>query len=570
MRERRCRRGVLAAVAVAALTAVGCAGIPDHGSVQVGRELSAVGGLGDVDVRVLPPAALPGMTPIALVRGFLRAMVNHDGNYEIARSYLTPRAARGWDSNAGVTTYDDSGVRVDQTGRRAGASTVRFRAPLVGRIDGRGDFTPKSGEIRSTFQLVRASGQWRIDKLPGGALLSRLDAQRSFRLADVFYLNRDGTALVPEQVLLRPEPRGATTALVRALLAGPGPWLAPAVETSFPTGTDLVGNVPVDQAGVAEVNLSAGVRQASSHQLRTLSAQLVWTLRQVTEIRAVRLLADGSPVVLAGVPVDQPRTAWSSYDPASPPRVAGVFYSAPAGWRGVNGGDPQAVGGGRLAAVAESNDGNRIAGIHSGRLFVGPAGRTLTSRLHADTFTRPTFDRAADVFTVATRGARRWVAEVTTDGALRTVPADRSLLAQPVQQLRMSRDGARVAAIIGAVGHGRLVVGRVVVDRGTTRLTGFRAVLPRTPDVRGLAWDGADVLMVTAVGARVGRELLAVDVNGYGFRSVSTAGLAAQPVDVAAAPGRPVLVEAGASVWRDDATVGWRRIGRGHQPSYAD
>jgi hypothetical protein len=88
--------------------------------------------------------------------------------------------------------------------------------------------------------------------------------------------------------------------------------------------------------------------------------------------------------------------------------------------------------------------------------------------------------------------------------------------------------------------------------------------------VRGVAWWAADLLAATAADAGGGRELVAVDVDGYGTQTVPTAGLPTQPVDVAAAPGEPLLVTAGDSVWLDDPVVGWRRLGRGSDPTYAD
>ena len=555
--------------------AAGCAGIPTGGPVQVGRALPPAGGLGDNDIRVLPPAPLPGMAPADIVHGFLRAMVNQDGDFEIARAYLTTHAAAIWDASSVVTTYDDSRVQVVETPPAGATRSVSLEAPRIGLIDRRGDFTPRTGIVRSTFQLQRQGGQWRIDKLPAGVLLSTLDAQRAFRLADVYYLNGDATSLVPEQVLLRPASRGVATSLVRALVTGPGPWLAPAVRTGFPSGTDLLGNVPVDANGVAEVNLTSAVRQASTTQLQALSAQLVWTLRQVTEVTGVRLLADGSPVAVPGVGVDQPRTAWPTFNPAAPPVLTDAFYAGRNGWPGIGADVPGLDRANRLTGVALSRDGLHFAGLHivgprSVQLYVGRTGDAPTRRLTADSLTDPTFDAAGDVFTVAKRGPRRWVAEIAADGGRRDVATEAALMSRPIQELRVSRDGARFAAVRGPAGAGRLVVGRVATSRGLPRFGAFRAVLPGVSDVRGVAWDGADQLVVTAADPAGGRELWAVDVDGYSARILSTEGVAEPPTDVAAAPGLPLVVTAGSMVWIDDPAGGWRRVGRGSQPAYAD
>lgn len=571
MPDRRARIGVVCA----ALALTGCAGIPHGGSVHIGRPIPAPGGLDDVDVRVLPAAAQPGLPPNDVVRGFLRAVVNADSNYDIARSYLTRRAAASWHAGGGVTTYDDSGVNIRVVGHGSATRTLQLHAPRVGVIDPRGDFSPRGGEVRATFGVVRQNGEWRIDRLPDGVLLSTFDTQRAFRPALVYYLNRTGTTLVPEQVLLQLT-SGSATPLVRALVSGPGAWLAPSVRTGFPEKTELLGNVPVEHDGTAEVNLTAAVRQASPSQLKVLSAQLVWTLRQVNEIKRVRILADGAPLPVPGVPVNQPTNAWPTFNPAAPPATGVAAYDRDGRWQTVGGtlrGLSTSAAG--LAGVAISHDGSTIAGLrvhrHGTTLAVGPRGRVPAGRLTADSLTPPTFDPSGAAYTVATRGGVRSIEVVPAAGdrPLRAT-ADRFLLDRPVQELRLSRDGERLAAVVGTPGHGRLLVGRVTTSRGAVHFGAFRNVLPDAADVRGVAWDGGDQLVVTAADAVGGRELVEVDVDGYGTRTVPTSGLVGQPVDLAAAPGRPLLVVAGLAVWRDNPTGGWSRVGSGDQPIYAD
>ena len=565
----------LVGLLAAGLLLVGCAGIPQGGGVHVGRPVPAPGGLGDIDVRVLPAAAQPGDAPSDIIRGFLRALVNSDGDYEIARSYLTRRASSGWDAGPGVTTYDDSGVAVGATTGGTNSRTLEFHAPRIGVIDARGTFEPRAGVVRATFGVVHQNGQWRIDRLADGVLLSTLDAQRAFKTALVYYLNPAGTTLVPEQVLLRPTQRGAPTALVRALLAGPGPWLSPSVRSGFPGSTELLGNVPVDPAGLAEVNLSSAVRQASPTQLKALSGQLVWTLRQVNEINAVRVLADGSPLAVPGEPVNQTISAWRSFDPAARPALVVAAYDRGGSWRPVGRSLPGLAGtAAGLTGVALSHDAKTLAGLRIHRrstsLVMGALGSTPAVRLTADSLTPPTFSRSGLAVTMQTRAGVRSVVAVATDGAVRQVTAERALLQRPVQRLRLSRDGTRVAAIVGAIRHGRLLVGRVTLTRAVIRFDAFRRILPDAADVGGVAWNGGDELLVTAANAAGGREIVAVDVDGYGTRTVATSGLSGQPTDLAAAPGGALLVTSGSAVWRDDATDGWTRVAAGDQPVYPD
>ena len=562
----------IGAVLLVSMALSACAVIPDRGVVHVGRPVSAPGGLGDIDVRVLPAAAQPGMSPSDVVHGFLRALVSQDTNYDIARTYLTNRAASTWRPGTGVTTYDDSAVQLSTVGGTSAARTLQLAAPRLGDIDARGNFAPKGGTVTASFGLVRQNSQWRIDRLRDGVLLSALDAQRAFRPAVVYYFNRSGTELVPEQVFLRPVP-GVTTALVHALVDGPGDWLAPSVRSGFPAGTGLLGNVPVDPTGVAEVNLTSSVRQASTVELKALSAQLVWTLKQVSDVSVVRILSDGSPIAIPGVSANQPVNSWPDVAPGATSRVSVAAFSSSRGWRLLGAHRVMASTSG-LSGLAFSDDGSHVAGVVDGgggaALLVGQRGQQLATRVTARTLSSPTFDTEGNVYVVGRRSLGQEVLMVPATGAVRVVGTDATLGAHPVQALRLSHDGARVAAVVGRVGHARLLVGRVAVVRGEVRFEAFRNVLPGVRDVRGVAWDGADQILATVADATGGRELLAVDVDGYATRTIPTTGLAGQPTDVAAAAGRPILVVADGAVWRSEPTGSWTRLGTGDQPAYAN
>ncbi|HET7310793.1 MAG TPA: LpqB family beta-propeller domain-containing protein [Mycobacteriales bacterium] len=564
------RRRLLAPLVVAVVLVAGCAEIPTSGAVRVGRPLSAVGGLGDVDVRVQPPQAHPGMSPTDVVLGFLRAVVNNDGDYEIARSYLSTHAAQTWNAT-GVTTYDDGSVEISAAAPSGKGRTVSLQVNRRGFVDARGEFSPSTGRLQSTYHLVRQQREWRIDQLPNGVLLSTSDAQRALRLATLYYVDRTHTSLVPEQVLLRPQAIGFTTATMRALLDGPGPWLAPAVRTGFPRGSNLLGNVAVSQDGTAEVNLSAPVRQASRTQLRELAAQVVWTVLQDSQISAVRLLADGAPLNLPGVPAVQTRATWSDYDPA-PPQDVPAFYSGPGGWRSATGGsNPSLQSAAGLSWLATSFDGRYLAALGGvpgdQRLLTWHSGGRPETRLSAASLTPPVVDRNGEVVVVASGRRRQQLVVVTPLGRRVRVVAP-SLESAPVSALALAPDGSRIAAVVGGPDRGRLLVGRVSDGSRGVVFDGFRNVLPSWTDVRGVAWDGADQLVVTAADDAHHRRLVAVDSDGYSSRVLSTDGVRGEPVDVAAAPGQPLVLVAADAVWVARAAGGWRRVGRGGQPRY--
>jgi len=556
----------VAAAAVVALA--GCGGMPSGGVVHVGRALPAAGGLSDVDVHSLPPPWQPGLAPKDVVDGFLRALVNDDDDYSIARSYLTTSAAAKWRPAAGVTTYEDDALRTEQTAASTTAHTITVTAPRIGQIDAHGDYAAAPGTLTASYALVREGTGWRIARLPDGVLLSALDVPRFFRTADLYFLNSTGTSLVPEQVLVQNSPRGAATALISLLLAGPGRALAPAVHSAAPPGTSLVGNVPVDAAGVADVNVSNGLRLVSRRTLSAFSAQLVWTLRQVSGVTAVRLLVDGAPVPV-GASARQPVRAWPQFDPAPRPASPSLLW--------VSGGRPHGSGDGAPAlhsalvpvlSVARSGDGHTVAAVQGTRagmrLVTGRAGAPLRARLTATTVTTPTFDAMGDVVVVTTSAGRRRVVAVTPSGAVRDVPADTSILRSAVTELRLSHDGARAAVVDGA---GRLLVGLAETQRGQLALSGFRVVAPALQAVAGLSWSGADSIVVTAAGPG-GRQVVETDSDGYSLRTIPTDGVHGQPVAVAAAPGLPLVIRtADGRMWAELGT--WHRLSTGNAPVYS-
>ena len=559
------RNRLAVGLAAVALAATSCASMPTHGAVHSGRPLSATGGLGDLDVRVLPPFWHAGMAPAGAVDGFLRALVNDDDDYAIARSYLTGSANRSWQPDTGITTYDDTSSRTTVTDSR-----VTIRAPRLGRIDQRGGYEPTPGTLTSTFTMAKVNGSWKIDKLANGVLLSASDAQRAFRLANVYYLNRPGTTLVPDQVLLQGSPRGVATALMSALLAGPSAWIAPAVHTALPAGTALIGTVPVHDNGVADVNLSASVRSASPHELMAASAQITWTLRQVPGVSAVRLFADGAPLSGTGVPARQPVASWPSYDPSAKPSTNALVYVTHQHLRTTGGNTSNVARSdpGHVVSVAQSGDGSVLAVVQQvgaqQDLLVGRLGQRLTRRLTATTMTAPTFDVDGAAVTVVTAAGGRRVMAVDRDGHARVVAVDTDLARHPVTSLRISRDGSRVAAVVGP---GELLVGRVAGRGGTEAFGGFRAVLPDAHAVAGVSWSGADTIVVTAASGSSRREVVETDTAGYAVRSFDTAQVRGAVVDVAAAPGRPLVVVTGSGqLW--SSAGGWTSFAVGVAPVY--
>jgi hypothetical protein len=569
------RLGML--LVLAGLTAA-CATIPNTGPVQPGAAVLAEGE--DPIIRVVARPPTPGMGPAEIVRGFLSASSSAEGDHAVAREYLTPKAAQTWHPDVRVLIYDQN---LGITLREPTASRVMARARVMGRLDQRGAYTatPATTTV-STFLLGRVDGQWRIKSLPEGLLLTQLDIDRSYRAVSLYFLNATGSNLVPDPVYLPVVQPGLSTRLVQSLLHGPTPWLAPSVSTAFPAETQLlVDSVPVEN-GVAHVDLSASVLDASAVQREQLTAQLVWTLSELPDVNAVSITVQGQALPVGASSASQTTADWAAYTPDALPDDANAYVLAHAGLRQITDTKlvpvPGYVGtaGTTIADPAISVDEATVAVLsvnHRVAYLQRPgAPDSLTPVASGTDFAPPCFDSTGLLWLVDRQGSGSAISVVLPDGAVHAVRAP-ALIDQQVQTLAVSRDGSRVAVVIDRRGHGQLLLGRI--ERGvvgsdpnspnSVTISGLHRIEFSLVNVEDVSWADAEHIALLARAPGAARQPYLVSVDG-GPRQVSGAlpGLNA----IAAGPNLPLLgATRDGRAWRD-AGVGWRLIGRGSAPAY--
>jgi lipoprotein LpqB-like beta-propeller protein/sporulation and spore germination protein len=572
------RRAVaLLAVAVPVVLSVallaGCSSIPTSGPVKAGRDLRLE--RENSAVRVIGQPPVPDARPQDIVRGFLQAGADFVNDHAIARLYLAPEVRQRWQPGTSTSIYDraEGAFSVQPVGNNA----VTLQAAQVARIDGEGHYlrTSQGTRLTRTFGMERVNGQWRISSLDNGLLLTRGDVQETFRQLNLYFLAPSRAVLVPDTIFL-PSVAGLSTVLVNRLLHGPSAPLRGAVRTAFPRGTELaVSSVPV-RNGIARVNLDASVLQADDSARVLLSAQLLWTLKQLPEFQGLRVTADGKDLGVRGQGQVQPREAWRAYDPAGliEGSIAYVVRGGRVG-RVVDGRFTPVVGAagdGRvtLRRPAVSLDAAKIAGLSAdGRSLL--AGRiteegTLPVRLRAGTLSAPSWDASGNLWVVDSSVGRVWmVPEGTGEPTAVGLPR----IAGRINGLRVARDGARVAVITGSGPDARLLVGAILRQRGApqARIAALREVLPQLRAVRDVAWADATTLAVLGVEGSDPGALLLVDSDGYAISAVEP-----QPglVSVAAAPSsRPLLAGTGdGRLLQYTAGRSWVELGPGSDPAY--
>jgi hypothetical protein len=559
----RRRRGtrLLAGIGIC-LLAAGCANIPSSSRPQVISEtLPAAEPPADRDLRYDAIVPQPGELPKDIVRDFLRVSGSYERDHARARAYLTESGRKGWDDDSRVTVLDDS----PYLDVRDGGATVLLDAQQQGRIERDGSYVPGRARYPHKFQLKKVDGNWRIENPPPGVLIEATPFEAAFRAYNVYFLDSTRTRVVPDVRWYAAARDALPSVLVTAIEKGPSAWLDGAVESDLEEAT-LQINVEQesDRVKVYLSGLGDGADTLSSAGF----AQLVWTLNQLG-VGGVEIYIDGR---LVG-PREAPRRTlqqlsdWRGFGPdglsASTPgyfvKDGAVWTTEDAPLAGLAGRSPYGA-----VAVALSTNGSSLAVVRrapgGGRvLVVGSAGR-LRPMVTGSTLTAPTWASAAgEVWTV--QDGRNVVLVPTGGRATRVIAAlERT---GSVRALRLSRDGSRVAVVVGPRGRERMYVGVVIRDNnGSVRIERLRELDVGEVPVSDVSWS--DALTLVAL-VRVGQQdsaLRTVGIDGLGgSRLVSTAGLPGPPAAVAAAPSLPLLTVAAGSLWRTPATdESWTRL----------
>ena len=587
----------LCLVATGAVLA-GCVNVPTGGRVASGRAAERAGPVDDPYVRLIPVPPGKDWLPTQIVQGFLTVSAAFDDGHAVAKMYLAPKVDWEPDPRPGVTVYEGS-LKIG-TPAATGSDAAGARIPVSGRqlgtIGQDGQYQAISGKVDETFQLGKdASGQWRITGLPAalhtGMLLGQRDVDRAFRTLNLYFFVPDGTVLVPNPIFLPLiNRRELPSQLVRAVLSGPTSWLGRAVRTEFPPGTTLLGDRVDVTDGVATVNLS---RQAAHGSLSGMSAQLMWTLRQLPEVTRMRLEIDGETVSPPGVNATQQPHDWRNNDAdvMTPDRYQPVYLRDEDGQLQEltigNRIEPIGrTGAFRLYRPAASLDNRSVAGLNRSHdaVLAGDIGgaaprQVLAAPDRRGSFIKPSWDRLGALWMVENHGhgSRLWVREQ------RGAPLEISaweLRGWTVKALRVARDGVRVAAIVDMDGHEQLQVGRVVRGpSGVLSVSHFLPVSSETLDAKDLAWRNANELVVLGSTPRQSQLMpYQVSVSGGQIRPVGTPGT--DMISITALPRSPLLVgmrveEKGKSVAKicrqrdeNDPLSEWNCYAPGYDPIY--
>jgi len=585
MADRRHLPAALAAVC--GLVLAGCAGIPESGPVHTGGAVVVTADLPVTQSIAQPPRA--GADPQHIVQGFVFSSASFDSDHAVARQYLTPEVAKSWNPSSGTRIYQIGPTEAGY--RQVLPNEVDLTATLLGQISPQGEYTvaPQDSAIVVAFKLRKVAGEWRISNPPPGLLLTAADRDRVYRAFDVYFPDPTSKVLVPNQILVPVGP-GTATSLVHAVIAGPTSWLAPAVHTAVPTGTKLLPDSAPVIDGIVQIQLTSTAASSSPPDPVTMSAQFVWTLRQLHSlgVNGVQITVGGSPLRIPGVGPVQYWDSWPLFDPdgqipnsapsATYATSKGVSLLSAAGGRPVPG--PFGQGPPVLQRPGLSFDERFVAALdpQGHKLYVSAVANGVKAApavvAGATALTAPSWDRLGDVWTVDQRtgGAVVWLDQPGSPARQVSAPG---LPPGQVLALRIARDGARAVLVIRLAGQSTasLYLARVE-QRGNPQmaLTGFRPLSTPLADVSDVAWFSSDRLAVLgrqSIGAV--QEPLTVDLLGASVSSlgpIASSSSTTVIVSVTAAPAQDIMVSTSDDKIYRYVGVGWAQVTSGAAPSY--
>ncbi len=543
------RRLAVLLLVVAALA--GCASVPTSSPVQVLRRV------GDADAAVLPPGPVDGSNALDLVRGFVYASGSSPDRHGAARRFLAPEAAE-WDDGVGVTVLDErfDTVYPSTVAPEGDVRTVRIRGTALGRLTPGGWFEANQAPVQVDLGVVRRDDQWRIARLPAGVLVRLSDLRANYRTVKTWFVDPVRGVAVPDLRYLPGSPTRAQAArAMELLLAGPSGALQGAATSVLPPGAQLRSNVATSPEGALIVDLTQ-VGELDETRRRLLAAQVVLSLAEVS-VGRVRLLVDGAPLLADRPDLTRDDVGALVAEPAPVPAApALVVYGGRV--HQVTGTQPDIalpglVGNGAptVQSAAASPVGGRIAVVAGGprpRLLTGgPGGPVTPVGLEAASMTRPSWGPSGtEIWTVLDSAAVTRV-QFDADGKARVDRVDAAPLTAlgPVSDLRLSRDGLRVVAVV----RGKLYAA-AAARRPDGEVT-LRNVRPLRSadlgDVVAADWRAAETVVAVS---RSGESLVSqVSVDGLTSDAVPSSNLTPPLQAVAAAPNRPVLVTDQSGVW---------------------
>lgn len=438
-----------------------------------------------------------GESAAEIVSNFLDAMKAIPSRMNVAREFLTPEAQQRWTPERGVMTYDE-------LGDPAGEESVVLAMSGIETYDARGAWQHSRAVKVVEFDLTLRDGEWRIDDLPDALVVPESWFEEQFRRMSLYYFDPTAQILVPEPVFVPADDDQLASALVAGLLDDP--TADPRITRTFvPPGFKLGLSVPITSAGVAEVTLVGDAATIDPEASDRILTQLIWTLRQESQIQAVLVSIGEDEPALSGESTQVNNLdIGNAFDPTGA-RSSGDLFGLVDGLV-VRGSidsmlpTPGPMGTDRLGirSIGVSLDGERVAGVSGdGRsLLVAPmdgAGRAVEVASGGRDLLPPAWDFMDRIWLADRAAGGAVISVVAGDQPPRAIEVP-GMSGRDIRRLLVSRDGSRLVAVVRTSSGDRIVASRILHSDSGKVLRATRAVtLDFAPDpidkvIRDIGW----------------------------------------------------------------------------------
>ena len=304
-RVARILTGVLAALLLTTLAA--CASIPETGPVRQGAPIAQVNDPLNLDFNPSPPES--GASQQRIVQGFIDAASSPKNGFQIAREYLTSTMSASWNPDESVTVDDGRSRTFENSGNQ-----WTLDVTPVANVDSGGAYHPvatnaTNAPVTLGYQLRKEDGEWRIAVAPNGVVIDDPTFRAVYSQQTIYFYSPDFRYVVPDARWFPARVASAATRATKAVLAGPSKWLAGAVSSAFPQGTELSVPAVTTEGGEAKVDLSSEAGRADSLTMQRMQLQLelsLGTLAQSVQLSIEGSVQQVSPLSAANSPIQDP------------------------------------------------------------------------------------------------------------------------------------------------------------------------------------------------------------------------------------------------------------------------
>lgn len=278
-----------------------CAKLPSITTNQLGPEITT--SESNESLYYSPSGPSVGSSQEQIINGFLYAGNGPQDDYAVARQFLTKNYSSKWHPSSETLIQTGSPTVVSNSGTK-----VRLKVNYDARVTANGNYLSEPGASRVLeIRLLQEDGEWRIASAPDLTVLLAPNYKVLFKAVPVYFWDKSFSYLVPD-VRWFPTRASLATKLTNALIAGPSPWLAPAVQNVIPKDTKLnINSVTID-AGVASIDFTASALKVPNWKRIYLRSQLLATLGAVGGVTQISISVERTVQNInsgpSGIPAD--------------------------------------------------------------------------------------------------------------------------------------------------------------------------------------------------------------------------------------------------------------------------